>query len=405
LGTGQLILLSLYVLVGPLAWLGLFALMLLGRSRMTRLRDKAYALPDPPPHVTVIVPAKDEGAGIRACIERVLALDYPSFEVVAVNDRSTDDTGAILDEMARSANGKLRIVHIRPGELPLGWLGKCNALNVGSRGATGDWILFVDSDVKVEPRALRATLGLCVERKYDALSILTRLECDSLLEALVLPLAAGAWSVMFAISITNNDKRPDIAAANGQFFLIRREPYERVEGHAAVFDQICEDVELMRLLKERGNRVRFQFGAELASTRMHATLRQMFSGWGRIYCGSARRRVRRIIEAMLFLIISGLSVYPALAWGIYRAASFHQWSWLSAAAVHWLLATLFLVTIYRGSGNRARLALLFPVSASVVLAMMGYALRLCRTGRMSWRGTEIRAVTTAATRLASVRKR
>jgi cellulose synthase/poly-beta-1,6-N-acetylglucosamine synthase-like glycosyltransferase len=335
----------------------------------------------------------------------VLALDYPSFDVIAVNDRSTDDTGPILDEMAHAAGERMRVLHIRPGELPDGWLGKCNALHVGSRNVTGEWILFVDSDVKVEPQALRATLALCVSRKYDALSILTRLECNTLIEQLILPLAAGAWSVMFAISITNDDKRLDSAAANGQFFLIRREPYERVEGHAAVFDQICEDVELMRLLKARGNRVRFLFGAELASTRMHATLRKMFSGWARIYCGSARRRVRRIIEAMMFLVVSGLSVYPALAWGIYRAAAFGQWSWFSASVAHWLLATVFLATIYRDSGNRARLALLFPVSGSVVLAIMGYALRLCRTGRMNWRGTDIHAVTTAATRLASVRKR
>jgi cellulose synthase/poly-beta-1,6-N-acetylglucosamine synthase-like glycosyltransferase len=405
LGTTQLILLALYVLAGPLAWLGLLGLMFVARSRMTRLRDKRYDLPDPPPRVTVIVPAKDEGGTIRECIQRVLNFDYPNFDVVAIDDRSEDDTGAILDKMARENPQKLRVIHVRRGELPQGWLGKCNALHVGTRDVSGEWLLFVDSDVKVEPPALRDTLGLAVHRQYESVSILTRLETDSLIEELVLPMAAGAWSVMFTISITNNDKRPDIAAANGQFFLIRRDAYQRVNGHAAVYNQICEDVELMRLLKEAGYRVRFQLGDHLASTRMHANLAKMFSGWGRIYCGTARRRPRRIIESMLFVVISGLSVYPALAYGAWMAIAAHSWPWLIAAVAHFGVMTLFLSIIYVGSGNRARMALLFPFTAGVLLALMTYALRLCRTGRMSWRGSAIQAVEHAPTRLASVRKR
>src|SRR4051812_30202226 len=104
--------------------------MLLGRTRMMRLKTETHALPDDPPQVTVIVPAKDEGAGIASCINLVLAIDYPSFDVIAVNDRSSDDTGAILDSLARDSD-KLRIVHI--DHLPEGWLGKCNALHVAAR--------------------------------------------------------------------------------------------------------------------------------------------------------------------------------------------------------------------------------------------------------------------------------
>jgi chlorobactene glucosyltransferase len=289
--------------------------------------------------------------------------------------------------------------------LPDGWLGKCNALHVGTHNLSCDWLLFVDSDVKVEPAALRDTIGLALRRGYDAVSILTRLECDTLLEQLVLPLAAGTWSVMFAISLTNDDQRRDIAAANGQFFLIRTDPYRKVHGHAAVHNQICEDVELMRVLKANGCKVRMQFGAHLASTRMHATLQQIFSGWGRIYCGTARRRMGRIIQAMAFYLISGFSLYPALAWGAWRAFAVHQPAWLLAAGAHLAIMTIFLSVIYRGSGNRARLALLFPLGGAMMVAIMGYALRLCHTGRLSWRGTEVRAATTAATRAASVWKR
>ena len=128
---------------------------------------------------------------------------------------------------------------------------------------------------------------MCEQRKYDAMSILTRLECHTFLERLIPPLAAGAWSIMFTISLTNDDELKGSAAANGQFFLIRRDAYESVGGHDAVHDQVVEDVELARLLKARDKRIRFLFGNHLAATRMHATWRQMLHGWGRIY-GSQR---------------------------------------------------------------------------------------------------------------------
>ncbi|MBC8109075.1 MAG: glycosyltransferase [Anaerolineae bacterium] len=379
------ILLITYALLGPLPWLLLLALMLLGRERMMRLKRKVDPLPENPPHVTVIIPAKDEGAGIARCIERVLALDYPSFDVIAVNDRSGDDTGAILDSLSREST-RLRIVHI--AKLPDGWLGKCNALHVGSRDARGDWLLFVDSDVSVEPAALRHTLGMCEQRKYDALSILTRLECHGFFEQLVLPLAAGAWSFVFTISLTNDDDAKDSAAANGQFFLIRRAAYESVHGHEAVRDRIVEDVELARLLKSRGFRTRVFFGNHLASTRMHSTWRQMLHGWGRIYSGTARRKTGRIIAAMLFVLIAGFSLYPAMVYGVYDLIAHHSWYWLAVSGVHAILLTLVVSMIYRGAGIGRRFALLFPISASALIVFFAYALRLCRTGQITWRGTQ-----------------
>src|SRR5450432_2196410 len=149
--------------------------------------------------------------------------DYPQFDVIAIDDRSTDETGKILDEIA-AANPRLRVIHVH--DLPAGWLGKSHALHVGTREVKSDWLLFVDSDVTLEKNALSATLSLAIKRKYDALSILTRLECHRFIERLLLPPLAGAWGVMHTISLTNEDSRKTIAAANGQFFLIRRDVYE-----------------------------------------------------------------------------------------------------------------------------------------------------------------------------------
>ncbi|HMO25199.1 MAG TPA: glycosyltransferase family 2 protein, partial [Tepidisphaeraceae bacterium] len=169
-----------YAVVGPLAWGGMWVGLLLARSRMKRLEtDPTPPLPDTPPTVTVIVPAKDESADIADCINRIRQLDYPDFRIIAVNDRSTDDTGAILDTLAREES-RLRVIHVT--ELPEGWLGKCHALHVAQQQTTSEWILFIDSDVVVEPSALTAVLATATTRKFDAVSILTRLRADTIWE-------------------------------------------------------------------------------------------------------------------------------------------------------------------------------------------------------------------------------
>jgi cellulose synthase/poly-beta-1,6-N-acetylglucosamine synthase-like glycosyltransferase len=377
--------LLIYALIGPLAWL-LYGLSLsMAWARMNRLRRPALPLAETPP-VAILIPAKDEQERISLCLDSVLAQDYSNFTVIAIDDRSTDQTGRIMDEYQRSSGGKIRAIHIPTDGLPEGWLGKCNALYTAAAQATGQWLLFVDSDVKIEPDALRTVLALAVGRGYDAVSILTHLECESFLERLVLPLAAASVSTMCLVSLTNDDNRK-VAFANGQFLLIRRSAYEAVGGHAAVRSHITEDVALMRLLKAAAFRTRLYLGRKFASTRMHSTLRQMLHGWGRIYSGASDRRPWRILGAIAFVAISGLSVYPAAAYGAYRAMQ-ADYAWLATAGAHWILMTGILMVMYQWSGNRKRYALAFPLGAAALLALYSFALRLCRTGQIAWRGTK-----------------
>lgn len=356
---------------------------------MRRLRRPLLALPVNPPPVSVLIPAKDESERVRVCLASVLAQDYPNFSVVTIDDRSTDNTGGILDEIAGNSAGKVRSLHVAPGALPPGWLGKCHALHFGTRngggasGAAGDWLLFVDSDVRLQPDVLRATLALSLSRNYDAVSLMTALECHTFLEKLVLPLAAGAWSVMNTVSLTNDDNRSS-AYANGQFFLIRRSVYDAAGGHEAVRDQITEDVELARLMKRQGAKVRLLLGSTFASTRMHATLGQMLRGWARIYSGTSRRRPWRILAVALFLLICGFSAYAALAWSF---LSGDGRPWLIASLAHLLVMTLTLAGLYADSRNPRRNALLFPLGGSILLAILAFAVRWCITGRIEWRGT------------------
>jgi cellulose synthase/poly-beta-1,6-N-acetylglucosamine synthase-like glycosyltransferase len=389
--TGHLIFLICYVILGPLAWLGMLAGFALGLSRMNRLMRPAN-LPADPPLVTILIPAKDEAERIAGSVERVLAQDYPNFEIIVIDDRSTDRTGAILDEIA-AETPNLRVLHIQPGQLPSGWLGKCNALWQAQKLVNGSWLLFVDSDVSLQPEALSVAISVAVQREYDALSILTRLDCPTFLERLILPVLAAAWTVMNLTSKTNDDNSK-IAAANGQFFLIRREAYEKVGGHASVKNQIVEDVQLMRHLKQAGFITRLQMGKHLAATRMHANLSQMFHGWGRIYSGTNHRGPWRILASMIFVILCGLSVYPAIAFGAILAAHGHA-DLLIIAAAHLAAMTLYLATTYRLSGNSMRYAWLFPMSALMMLAICVFALRMCYTGKLKWRDTQYGAELTS----------
>lgn len=372
---------NLYLLLGPVAWLVLGVLMLAGRRRMALLERGAPAIQNPP-KVSIIIPAKDEEAGIADCIRSVLAQDYPNFQIVAINDRSADRTGAILDELAKH-DPRLRVLHVEEGSLPPGWTGKCNAIQQAWQGADGEWIFFVDSDVLLAPEALSRMLGVSLHRKYDFLSVLTRLECRSFSEKLILPLTAGSVSYMYAVSMTNADGRRGNAFANGQCMLVRNEVYGSVGGHGAVHNLITEDVELARLLKRKGHKVRLGWGGQIASTRMYASIRQMFRGWGRIYSGMSRRRPWRILAAMLVVLLTIPSAYAAAAWG----AMASQPEWLVAAGIHWAVMTLVVSQIYASSGNPRRYALLLPAGVAVLLAIYAFALKWCITGRVEWRGT------------------
>jgi cellulose synthase/poly-beta-1,6-N-acetylglucosamine synthase-like glycosyltransferase len=372
--------LIVYAILGPGLW-ALFALSLaLGYARMNRLRRPAAAM-TVEPKVSVLIPAKDEGERIRECLDSVLALDYPNLEIICIDDRSGDETGAVMDEYAAKFPHQLRVIHIADGALPPGWLGKCHALWTAAKEADGDWILFVDSDVKVEPDALSCALALAVGREYDALSIMTKLRCESFLEHAVLPLAAASVSSMCLISLTNDDNRKT-AFANGQFFLIKRNAYEAAGGHEIVKDHITEDVALMRILKSRGFRARLYLGRKFAATRMHSTYRQMLSGWGRIFSGVSGRKPWRILAAAAF-VLDGL-----LAWVMAPfAATTGDAGWIAAAVVHWILVTGVVATFYHWSGNRMRWALVFPISALLLLTLYGKALVMCVTGKVAWRGT------------------
>ena len=390
--TLELIVFCLYVVLGPVAWVVYGLAIYSGRRKMLLLRRPPIPPKDPPPtppRVTVMIPAKDEGERIRACIESALAQDYPNFRVIAVNDRSTDNTGAVMDEIA-AKDPNLKVIHITDPPGP-GWTGKNNALHTAAQQADGDWLLFVDSDVILERDALSASMAVVLRKKFDLISLLPKLESHSVWESLLVPLAGAAASSMYLIALTNHQETRT-AFANGQFLMISRAAYDTIGRHEVVRDRYCEDVEIARLVKEKGLRPRVSWGNDFCAVRMYSSLPAIFRGWSRIYYAARVGSPWRVLAAAAFVIVCGFSAYAALAWGLYRLfnATGH-WpgplAWLIVSGIHLGILTFHVSTLYAWSGNPRRNALLFPVGAGMLLGIFARALRMCVTKKVEWRGT------------------
>jgi chlorobactene glucosyltransferase len=395
----QSIVLTAYVLAGACCWAVLGFCMLSGRRRMRlRIGPGFEAAAKNLGRVTVLVPAKDEEERIGLCVGSLLAQDHPNLDIVAVNDRSTDRTGEILDAIAQAdERRRLKVVHIPAGGLPPGWTGKNHALHVARSHAAGDWLAFVDADVVLRPGAVRVATALAADKKYDMASFVPAPETHSWWEGLIIPACATFVMGMYAAPLTNHDHHRDIAVANGQFMLWRRRVYDAIGGHTAIAGQCCDDVLLVRRAKREGHRVRLLDGTTLASVRMFSSLGDTLRGWGRIFYVISPLSPWRILAACLFLFASCLSVYAALAFGLWRllgpdTASGTLWAamWFAAAALHLALMTFFLGLVYHWSGNPWHNALLFPVSALAILRVFWIAAGHYARGTVNWRGTTYR---------------
>lgn len=381
------------------AWLiallsiGVAVAFMAGRRRMMKFRKRSDAttLPDPAPHVSILVPVKDEVHGIERCVRDLLAQDYPAFDVYVINDRSTDGTGDVLQRLLNEGHPRLHVMSIT--DLPDGWLGKPHALHsavAAHREQLGQWLLLVDSDVVSERDALRRTVADAAARGFDLVSLVTGVIAPTFLEKLVTPIVAAVWAATFRIADTNVDTRRASAAANGQFMLVRKETLLEIGGHAAVRDRTCEDVEIARLIKGRGGRTRFYMGSHLVRTRMHHNWRQMFNGWARNLAGTARHRVWRVALAILVLALFAAT----FAWLPLAGTKGNHVALIGLGLTSLVLVALA-ARVYHDAGRSLTgsvgLALLLPVTLLLVEILLLNAVRACMGGSVQWRGSTVRA--------------
>jgi hypothetical protein len=271
--------------LGSLVWLGLGHQWLRGIRRIPVLEDVLEAeLVDRSPPLSIVLAARDEERSVKESVASILAQDYPGMlEVIAVNDRSTDRTGELLEELATSYPDRLRVLNVE--SLPEGWLGKTHALYTGATRATGEWLLFTDADVNFSENCADRAVRYATGKGLDHLTLPPEILCRSVL----LRSFVAAFTLVFEMT-----QRPwrvgDVQAREhvgvGAFNLIRKDAYEKSGTHRAIRMRPDDDMKLAKLLKRGGFRQGVAYGVGLISVEWHQTLpdavrglsKSMFSG-------------------------------------------------------------------------------------------------------------------------------
>jgi glycosyltransferase involved in cell wall biosynthesis len=288
------------------------------------------------PTVSVIVPARNEEACLGVCLESLTTQTGVAFELIVVNDASTDRTREIAQSFPQ----------VRVGDAdapPSGWTGKNNAMAAGARVARGGWLLFTDADTVHRPGSLTRALAEAKQSGAALLSYSPEQEVHGFWEKAVMPVIFAELAATYQPSLVSDPRSP-AAAANGQYILITREAYDAIGGHAAVSNSLLEDVALARAVKASGRRIFFRFGGDAVRTRMYRNFAQLREGWTKnlalLFPSPVRLALLRSTE---FLLIAG-----GLAAAITATLRGHLKSAVAAA--------ILAVTIYGFLLNRVRQA-------------------------------------------------
>src|SRR5687767_5503994 len=290
--------------------------------------------PAEPPLISVCIPARNEQRNIRRCVEAMLAQDYSYLEVIVVDDRSTDETPEILDNLAKVLIlRKVPLKIIRGSDLPEGWAGKPHALYQASAAARGEWLCFVDADTFVTPQALSSCYAKAIATNADMFTIMTFQILGTFWEKVVMPLVMTALSVGFSPRKVNapNSKA---AIANGQFIMIKRSVYDAIGGYESVRDQIVEDKAIAEQVKWNGYHLVVANGYAVARTRMYTSLPEIWEGWTKnIYLGLRDLPALLILGAfgavVLLVTTLFLPIWPLLGFLWY----FQGGGWLAVTVI------------------------------------------------------------------------
>lgn len=331
------------------------------------------------PRVSIIVPARNEEATIERPLNTLLALDYDNYEVIAVNDRSTDRTGEIIEQVAASpaSRGHLRMIH--HGALPPGWLGKTHAMWTAANAASGEWLLFTDADVLFKPDSLRRAMAYAESEHADHVVLFPRMIMKRPGERMMI----AFFQTMFVFGHRPwkvADPKTKDHMGVGAFNLIRRSTYEAVGTYEALRMEVLDDMKLGKVVKSGGFAQRNVFGEDLVSIR-----------WARGAMGVVNNLTKNFFAILSFqwwrTIISAigmafLNLMPFA--GVFLA---HGWARLPFA-----IALLSMFLIYLGmswrSGVPAYYFALHPVSSVLFIytLLRSMSHTLWNDG-IVWRGT------------------
>jgi len=342
------------------------------------------------PRLSVLVAAKDEEDNIEVCVRSLLTQNYPNLEIIAINDRSDDRTGEILDRLQSEHGDRVQAVHVE--RLADGWFGKNHAMHTGMKYATGEWLCFIDADCRqTSEKTLSVAMQEALGNRIDFLSVLPVLETKTFWERVIQPVCAAIMVIWFDPEKVNNPKLK-AAYANGAFMLMSRETYQTIGEHDAVKTELNEDICMARLAKDRGVRLFVIQNEGLYLTRMYSSFAEAWRGWSRIFFGTFR--TYRRLFATLGLVLT-MSVFPFVSFvvagaGLVLADEASRDHWWLALGITGAVIVMLEVVIFQFM-RLVRAAswawLTYPFGVLLGAGMLVMALRKAAGAATTWRGT------------------
>ncbi len=298
--------------LGSLAWLGLLGHLIRHRRAAIFLADQDDSAPPGGwPGVAMIFAARDEAGGVERAARSMLGQDYPRLEVIAVDDRSVDATGAILDALAAEPQGsRLRVVHVR--ELPAGWLGKTHALQSASEATEARWLLFTDADVQFGAGALRRAIRFAELEGLDHVTVLPEVPAESVAEGMFLAIFGLLFGLACPLGrLERRDSRAHMGV--GAFNLVRAGTFRDIGGFRHLALTVEDDMMLAKVIKFAGYRMRALLGTGMVSVRWQVGLGGMVRGLEKNFFAALRFRVSIVLVALAGIFALGIAPYLGLA--------------------------------------------------------------------------------------------
>lgn len=322
-----------WVLLALLSLALIIAVLYSARLRIASSCAPNLAVASPPPDlrstsISVILPVYNEAENVEPCVLAVLNstfLTEASLEVWVVNDQSTDNTWTIAESLHQRLNDpRLKLLQGQPRPANEVWVGKNWACAQAAEQAKGEVLLFIDADVRLKPNAIESAIQTMQQEELDLLSCMPMVVCGCLAEWLVQPLIMSTILIGFNFEAVN-DPSTNTAFAAGPFMLFRRSAYDKIGGHKSVAHQVVEDVELARLIKFNGLKLKFVVGRDLADLRMYQSGAALWEGWTKNFYLGTQRNLKGTLNfiglVLLMCTIPWLGLLIALRQGLLQRFS------------------------------------------------------------------------------------
>jgi glycosyltransferase involved in cell wall biosynthesis len=276
--------------------------------RLVWLKNFAPSTDAECPGISIIFAARDEEEKLPRALATLMEIDYPNLEVVAVDDRSRDSTGRILDKFA-AVYSHLRVVHIT--QLPAGWLGKPHALQKGYEASRGEWLLFTDADVRFQPDALRRAVSLAKARKLDHLTLFADVEMVGFWEKVLITFFGVGFHLAIDPARVSNPRSARYAGV-GAFQVLRRSAYETSGTHRRLAMEVVDDMKLGKIVKQAGFRSDCAVGADFVALRWHSGLGNLVRGVTKNFFANAGYNLGLVATQVAGLVLMNILPFVGL---------------------------------------------------------------------------------------------